>query len=116
MQSTLGDTLQAEIDFAALPADIAQVTPVLPRLPSLPAGVAPENWSIPLPLVKAAETPGGSGERSGLIQPYIPAGATAAVHGVTARVVQAAQSAQETGLEDAGRDAHAPVRRPGPRI
>jgi hypothetical protein len=90
-----GDTLQAEIDFPALPTDVLQVTLVLPRLPTLPAGFAPENWSIPLALQKTAETPG----ENGLILPYTLAGATAASHGVTARVIQAAQSAQETGLE-----------------
>ncbi len=95
MMSGQGDTLHAEIDFAALPPDVLNVTLVLPRLPSLPAGFAPENWSIPLALQKAAETPG----KNGLVQPYTLADATATSHGVTARVIQAAQSPQETGLQ-----------------
>lgn len=95
MMSGQGDTLQVEIDFAALPPDVLQVTLVLPQLPSLPAGFAPENWSIPLALQKAAETPGVNG----LVQPYPLADAAATSHGVTARVLQAAQSDQETGLQ-----------------
>ncbi len=95
MMTGQGDTLHAEIDFAALPPDVLQVTLVLPRLPSLPSGFAPENWSIPLVLQQAAETPG----QNGLVQPYSLANATASSHGVTAGVIQAAQSAQETGLE-----------------
>src|SRR5512142_171187 len=66
MMSSQGDALYAEIDFPALPPEVLQVTLVLPRLPSLPAGLAPENWSIPLALQKAAETPG----KNGLVQPY----------------------------------------------
>jgi len=98
MQVAMGDALQAEINFPALPPEVLQVTLVMPRLPSLPAGFAPENWSILLDLQKAAETPGAAGG-NGLVTPYTPADASATTHGVTARVLQVAHSAQDTGLE-----------------
>jgi hypothetical protein len=97
--SGIGDVLQASLSFAPLPSTVDQVTLVLPRLPSLPAGFAPENWSVPLVLqnTHSAETASASG--LALTQPYAPVGAVAAAHGITASLLQVGQNAKETGLQ-----------------
>jgi len=42
---------RSRLIFAPLPAGVGEVTLVIPRLQSMPAGVAPENWEISLNLV-----------------------------------------------------------------
>ncbi|MDD5368781.1 MAG: hypothetical protein PHQ40_06845 [Anaerolineaceae bacterium] len=97
--SGIGDVLQASFSFPPLPVAVDQVTLVLPRLPSLPAGFAPENWSVLLVLqnTHSAETASAAG--LSLTQPYTPAGAAAAAHGITASLLQVGQNPKETGLQ-----------------
>jgi hypothetical protein len=94
----LGDTLQATMTFHPLPAGVDQITLVLPSLPNLPEDFAPGNWTVPLHLQIAPgngeETPQGTAAHA-----YLPSNATASDQGVTARVLQVGQSAEETGLE-----------------
>jgi hypothetical protein len=99
MTSGIGDVLQASLSFAPLPGTVDQVTLVLPRLPSLPAGFAPENWSVPLVLQNTHSAEAASAAGLSLTQPYAPVGAVAAAHGITASLVQVGQNPQETGLQ-----------------
>jgi len=81
------------LEFEPLPAGVYHVTLELARLPLVPAGAAPEGWSIPLTLRPAT---------SKLVaemfpQPYL-AGAQDTQQGITLRVLEVAHTAEETAL------------------
>ncbi len=97
--SGIGDVLQASLSFPALPAGVDRVTLVLPRLPSLPAGFAPENWSVPLTLQATISAGTQSAPGFPLTQPYTPENASALARGVTVSLLQVGQSREETGLQ-----------------
>ncbi len=97
--SGIGKVLQAFLTFPALPEEVSQITLVLPRLPSLPAGFAPENWSVPLKLETAVSTGSSSTPGIPLAKSYSPAGASTSSNGVTISLLQVGQSAEETGLQ-----------------
>ncbi len=97
--SGIGDTLQASYIFDPLPEGVTQVTLVLPRLPGVPAGFAPENWSVPLQLVTAQVSPTGSPSELPVPAGYVPENNLASAKDVTVQVTQVGQAAQETGLQ-----------------
>ena len=84
-----------KIQFPALPEGVDRVTLEIDRLPLLPPGAAPEGRQVPLLFRRAA----GELPADLFPQPYEPVDASAAVNGVTARILQVAQSAQETALQ-----------------
>ncbi len=101
VKSGMGE-LQAVLEYPPLPAGVDQVTLVMSRLPTLPAGYAPENWSIPLVLTEASSAP--VTQRTGtlpavLVLPYAPQNATASDQGVTVSVLQVAQGEKELGIQ-----------------
>lgn len=84
-----------KIEFPALPDSIYQVTFEIDRLPLLPPGAGPENWQAPLLFIPASdELPADL-----FPQPYAPADAIATANGVTARILQVVQTAEETALQ-----------------
>jgi len=100
----------AEIEYPALPVGIDQVTLEMPKLPIV-TNATQEFWSVVLPLQgvrqaptnaslsSAQETPSGAVVPNNLaVAPYTPKNVQTTNQGVTVRLVQAAQSAQETGL------------------
>jgi len=84
----------ASLEYQALPAGVRQVTLLLPRLPLVSAGALPEDWEIPLTLVPA----GGQAANNLFPQPYQPAHAETTVNGITLRVLDVAQMAEETAI------------------
>ncbi len=82
------------LTFPPLPDGVYDVTLELPRLPLVPAGAAPEAWSVPLDLRPA------TGKRVSELfpQPYAPPGAGDTHQGITLRVVEVAHSPEETAL------------------
>lgn len=80
--------MSVSVHYPPLPQDVDQVTLVMTYLPGLPAGYAPENWSIPLTL-----------SLSGSLSPYMPPDASASDQGITVSVLQVAQNANELGLQ-----------------
>ncbi len=85
---------EGRIEFPPLPEGVYRATLVLPRLPMVPAGAAPEGWAVPLVLQPA------TGELAAALfpQPYRPEAAADSHEGVTVRVLEVAQSADETAL------------------
>ena len=83
-----------KLEFPPLPGGVNQVTLIVPRLPLAPAGALPEDWEIPLVLRPA------TGELNNELfpQPYRPADASDAHHGITLRVLDVAQTATETAV------------------
>ncbi len=84
----------ANLEFRALPAGVRQVILLLPRLPFVSAGALPEAWEIPLALVPA----GGQKANNLFPQPYQPTQAETTVNGITLRVLDVAQTAEETAI------------------
>ncbi len=84
----------ASLEYRALPAGVRQVTLLLPRLPLVSAGALPEEWEIPLTLVPA----GGQNANDLFPQPYHPTQAETTVNGITLRVLDVAQTADETAI------------------
>jgi hypothetical protein len=84
-----------KIEFFGLPEDIYRITFEIDRLPMLPPGTAPESWKVPLLLRPA------TGEPPDEIYPqlYEPIEAFADVNRVKVRILQVAQSAEDTGLQ-----------------
>jgi hypothetical protein len=97
--SGVGEALQATLNFPPLPENINQATLVLPRLPSLPAGFAPENWSVPLQFQVVGEATSSPLAGFPVTESYTPATNPSAVNGVTAQPLQAGESDQETGIQ-----------------
>lgn len=95
----MGDRLQATLDFPALPQDIEQATLVLPRLPSLPAGFAPENWSIPLHFRVVDGQAPSTRQAKPAAESYSPQTDPVSANGVTAQILQAGQTGEEAGLQ-----------------
>jgi hypothetical protein len=85
VQTTAGQ-LSAEIEYPALPAGVLQVTLEMPKLPIVTDGTQ-EFWSVSLPLQAVR-----------VISPYTPKNGQASNQGVTVRVLQVGQSAQDTGV------------------
>ncbi len=94
-----GDTLQASYIFGALPKGVTRFSLVLPRLPGLPAGFAPQNWSVPIQLVTAEVSPTGAAGELPVGAGYVPATNLAQGKGVSVQVTQVGQSATETGVQ-----------------
>jgi hypothetical protein len=84
-----------KLQFPALPEDVYKVTLEIDRLPLLPAGAVPEKWQVPLLLLPAT----GELPADVFPQPYEPMDASAKANGVTARILQVAQSTEETALQ-----------------
>ena len=84
----------ASLEFRSLPAGVRQVILLLPRLPLVSAGALPEAWEIPLALVPA----GGQKANDLFPQPYQPTQAETTVNGITLRVLDVAQTADETAI------------------
>ena len=97
--SGIGDVLQASLTFPPLPEQATQITLVLPRLPSLPAGFAPENWSVPLTLAETRSAGTDSAPGHPLGQSYAPENGTTDANGVTVSLLQVGQSQEEIGLQ-----------------
>lgn len=97
--SGVGEILQATIDFPPLPESVNQATLVLPRLPSLPASFAPENWSIPLQFQVVGEGTASPQAQFPSTESYTPATGPSSVYGVTAQILEAGETDQETGLQ-----------------
>ncbi len=81
--------------FPALPPEVYRVTLVVPNLPLVPAGVAPEDWEMPLALRAAT----GEFVAELFPQPYTPPEVVDTRHGVTLRVLEVAHSPDETALQ-----------------
>jgi hypothetical protein len=81
------------LEFPPLPEGVYRVTLELARLPLVPAGAAPENWSIPLDLRPA------TGELVAELfpEPYL-AGAQDTQQGITLRVLEVAHTPEETAV------------------
>ena len=94
--------MQVSLEYPPLPQGVEQITLVMGRLPTLPAGFAPENWSISLTLTEVSSTPvaqGASTPPAVFIPPYTPQNASASAQGVTVSVLQVAQSENEVGVQ-----------------
>ena len=93
--------LSAEIVYVHLPARVNLVTLEVPRLPMITDG-SQAFWSVSLPLVavrQAATDASGSASPANLaVTPYTPTNVQVSNQGVTVRLLQVAQSAQETGI------------------
>ena len=82
------------LEFPPLPDDVYRVTLELPRLPLVRDDVAPEDWTVPLTL-----RPATGGLAAELFpQPYVPSAASDTHAGITLRVLEVAQSSEETVL------------------
>jgi hypothetical protein len=81
------------LEFPPLPEGVYRVTLQLARLPLVPAGAAPENWSIPLDLRPAT----GELVTELFPEPYL-AGAEGTQQGITLRVLEVAHTPEETAL------------------
>lgn len=84
-----------KLEFPALPEGVYKITFEIDRLPLLPPGAAPEGWQVPLVLRPAT----GELPADLFPQPYVPADANATVNGVVARILQVAQSTDETAIQ-----------------
>jgi hypothetical protein len=89
------DRAQAIIVFPALPADAYRVTLELPRLPLVPAGEAPENWTVPLILQPAS----GELVTEMYPRPYRPEGATDTQQEIALSVLEVAHGEEATALQ-----------------
>ena len=83
-----------KLEFPALPTGVHQVTLVVPGLPLVPHGVLPENWEIPLSLRPA----NGELNQALFPQPYSPQDASDSHHGISLRVLDVAQTPEQTAL------------------
>jgi hypothetical protein len=82
------------LTFPPLPADVFSVVLELPRLPLLPAGIAPENWAVPLSLEPVtSETVAGTE-----LHLYRPQAAVDSHQGVMLRVLEVAHHPEETAV------------------
>ncbi|RPI87285.1 MAG: hypothetical protein EHM41_05505 [Chloroflexi bacterium] len=81
--------------FPPIPKGVYQITFVIDRLPLLASGAAPEDWEIPLLLSPAS----GELPEELFPRPYAPTDASATANGVTARILQVAQTPEETALQ-----------------
>jgi hypothetical protein len=84
-----------KMEFPALPAGVYRINFEFDRLPLVPTGAAPEGWQVPLILLPAA----GKLPADLFPKPYSLTDASAMVNGVSVRVLQVAQSADETALQ-----------------
>jgi hypothetical protein len=83
-----------KLEFPPLPAGVSQVTLRVPRLPLVPHGALPEDWEIPLTLRPAT----GELKDELFPQPYSPPDASDSQHGISLRVLDVAQTADETAI------------------
>ncbi len=83
------------LEFPPLPDDVHRVTLQLPRLPLVPAGVAPEEWEIPLTLRPVT----GELVADLFPEPYAPPDASDTHQDITLRVLAVAQGAEETAVK-----------------
>lgn len=83
------------LEFPPLPDDVHRVTLQLPRLPLVPAGVAPEEWEIPLTLRPVT----GELVADLFPKPYAPPDASDTHQDITLRVLAVAQGAEETAVK-----------------
>jgi hypothetical protein len=83
------------IEFGAVPEGVYQVTFEIDRLPMTSPGSAPENWQAVLLLQPAIGAP----PAEVFPQPYEPEDAFIEAQGVALRILQVAQSPEETGIK-----------------
>jgi len=83
------------LEFPPLPDDVHRATLQLPRLPLVPAGVAPEEWEIPLTLRPVT----GELVADLFPEPYAPPDASDTHQDITLRVLAVAQGAEETAVK-----------------
>ncbi len=83
------------LEFPPLPDEVYRVTLELPSLPLVPAGVAAEDWEIPLTLRPAT----GEVVEDLFPQPYAPPDASDTHQGVTLRVLGVAHDPEETAVK-----------------
>jgi hypothetical protein len=83
------------IEFGAVPEGVYQVTFEIDRLPMTSPGSAPENWQAVLLLQPVIGAP----PAEVFPQPYEPEDAFIEVQGVALRILQVAQSPEETGIK-----------------
>ena len=84
-----------KLEFPALPEGVYKIAFEIDRLPLVPPGAAPEGWQASLVLLPAT----GKLPADVFPKPYSPTEASTTVNGVTARILQVAQSADETALQ-----------------
>ncbi|MBN1814930.1 MAG: hypothetical protein JXA14_24030 [Anaerolineae bacterium] len=85
---------EGTLEFGPVPEGMYRVTIELERLPGVPAGGAPENWSVPLDLRPAT----GELVADLFSPPYVPAGVEDTHHGISLRVLAAGHSPEETAV------------------
>lgn len=83
------------LEFPPLPDEVYRVTLELPSLPLVPAGVAAEDWEIPLTLRPAT----GEVVEELFPQPYAPPDASDTHDSVTLRVLGVAHDPEETAVK-----------------
>jgi hypothetical protein len=86
---------RGKMEFPALPASVYKISFEFDRLPLVPPGAAPEDWQVPLVLLPAT----GKLPAELFPKPYSPTDASTTVNGVTARILQVAQTSDETALQ-----------------
>jgi hypothetical protein len=84
-----------KMEFPALPSSVYKINFEFDRLPLVPPGAAPEGWQVHLVLLPAI----GKLPADLFPKPYSLTDASAMVNGATVRVLQVAQSADETALQ-----------------
>lgn len=82
------------LEFPPLPDGVYHVTLELPRLPLVPAGAAPEEWTVPINLRPAT----GELVEELFPLPYAPLDASDTHTDITLRVLEVAHSPEETVL------------------
>ncbi len=97
--SGIGEVLRASYIFDPLPREATRFTLVLPHMPGVPAGFAPENWSVPVQLVTAQVSPAGSPSDLQVGAGYALENSQEYAKGVSVQVEQVGQAPQETGLQ-----------------
>jgi hypothetical protein len=85
---------RGKMEFPALPASVYKINFEFDRLPLVPPGAAPEGWQVPLVLLPAT----GKLPAELFPKPYSPTDASTTVNGVTVRILQVAQTSDETAL------------------
>jgi hypothetical protein len=83
------------LEFPPLPSEVYRLNLELPRLPLVPAGIAAEDWEIPLTLRPAT----GELVNELFPQPYAPPDASDTHQGVTLHVLGVAHDPEETAVK-----------------
>lgn len=84
-----------KLEFPALPAGANRVSLLVPRLPLVPAGELPEDWEVPLVLRPVT----GDLADDLFPQPYSPQEAVETRNGISLRIENVVQTADETAIQ-----------------